>query len=66
MDHYKAGFKILEDEEIQKHQEEELEKSLGDYTILDLQSKLLDFTVRLVLPFYTCISLYYSYYFWTK
>lgn len=44
MDHYKAGFKILEDEEIQKSQEEELEKSLGDYTILDLQTKLLDFT----------------------
>ncbi|XP_060557928.1 probable DNA double-strand break repair Rad50 ATPase isoform X2 [Ruditapes philippinarum] len=44
MDHYKAGFKILADEEIQKNQEEELEKSLGDYTILDLQSKLLDFT----------------------
>ncbi|XP_053403791.1 uncharacterized protein LOC123554678 [Mercenaria mercenaria] len=44
MDHYKAGFKILEDEEMQKHQEEELTKSLGDYTIVDLQSKILEMT----------------------
>lgn len=44
MDHFKAGFKILEDEELQKHQEEELQKSLGDYTIMDLQSKILEMT----------------------
>lgn len=44
MDHYKAGFRVLEDEEIHKQQEEELEKSLENYTIMDLQSGILEMT----------------------
>ena len=44
LEHIKAGTKLLEHAEENKHQEEEIAQSLGDYTILDLQSKLLEMT----------------------
>ena len=43
--HVKAGSKLLHDAEEQKKQEEEMVQSLGDYTIVDLQSKILEMTV---------------------
>ena len=41
----KQGTKQLEDEEAQRHQEEEMTKSLGEYTIMDLQSNILNMVV---------------------
>lgn len=43
--HIKVGAKLLHDAEQQKKQEEEMTQSLGDYTIVDLQSKILEMTV---------------------
>lgn len=44
LEQIKMGTKLLEDAEAEKRKEEEMTKSLGDYTILDLQSKLLEMT----------------------
>ncbi|XP_052272045.1 uncharacterized protein LOC127872725 isoform X1 [Dreissena polymorpha] len=44
MVHVKAGAKLLEDAEQHQIQEEELEKNLENYTILDLQTEILGMT----------------------
>ncbi|KAH3844173.1 hypothetical protein DPMN_086428 [Dreissena polymorpha] len=47
MVHVKAGAKLLEDAEQHQIQEEELEKNLENYTILDLQTEILGMTVSI-------------------
>lgn len=47
--HIRAGSKILHDVEEQKKKDEEMVQSLGDYTIIDLQSKILEMTVSMSL-----------------
>lgn len=44
LDQIRQGNKLLEEYEEQKQKEEELTKSLGEYTMLDLQSRILEMT----------------------
>ena len=51
LQHIKHGNKLLEDAEETKHKEEEITKGLGDYTVLDLQSELMEMTVSFIMKF---------------
>lgn len=44
LDQIRQGNKLLEEYEEQKQKEEEMTKSLGEYTMLDLQSRILEMT----------------------
>lgn len=49
LEQIRLGNKLLEDAEEERRQKEEISQSLGDYTIQDLQSKLLEMTDNKVL-----------------
>ena len=45
LEQIKMGNRLLEEYEEQKQKDEEMTKTLGEYTMLDLQSHILDLTV---------------------
>ena len=45
LEQIKQGNRLLEEYEEQKQKEEEMTKTLGEYTMFDLQSRILEMTV---------------------
>lgn len=48
LEHMKEGKRMLEEQEKLHHEQEEIEKQLGEYTIADLHKNLVDVTTELV------------------
>ena len=54
MDQIKMGNKLLEEYEQRQKEEEEMTKTLGEYTMLDLQSHILGMTVCMIIAACIC------------